>query len=113
MPVWDWPLTFAAWFLMTDETSGAAGKPSAWKRDVQEIKRLLVGARGMETNGNFNEPAGSGDLFPPLTKHCLSLERDVPARRIDSLRQETQAALWRGCRFVRCRQLDGFAKTQH
>lgn len=46
---------FCGLFLMTDKQA-ALPYASAYKQDEQEIKRLLVEA-GMETSGNFNEPA--------------------------------------------------------
>lgn len=52
---------FCGLFLMTDKQA-ALPYASAYKQDEQEIKRLLVEA-GMETSGNFNEPADHpGDL---------------------------------------------------
>ncbi|HCR5744983.1 TPA: molecular chaperone TorD family protein, partial [Shigella flexneri] len=84
---------------------------SAYKQDEQEIKRLLVEA-GMETSGNFNEPADHLAIYLELLSYLhFSLgEGTVPARRIDSLRQKTLTALrqWLPEFAARCRQYDSF-----
>lgn len=79
---------FCGLFLMTDKQA-ALPYASAYKQDEQEIKRLLVEA-GMETSGNFNEPADHLAIYLELLSHLhFSLgEGTVPARRIDSLRQK-------------------------
>ena len=101
---------FCGLFLMTDKQA-ALPYASAYKQDEQEIKRLLVEA-GMETSGNFNEPADHLAIYLELLSHLhFSLgEGTVPARRIDSLRQKTLTALWQWLpEFVaRCRQYDSF-----
>ncbi len=73
---------------MTDKQA-ALPYASAYKQDEQEIKRLLVEA-GMETSGNFNEPADHLAIYLELLSHLhFSLgEGTVPARRIDNLRQK-------------------------
>ncbi len=75
---------FCGLFLMTDKQA-ALPYASAYKQDEQEIKRLLVEA-GMETSGNFNEPADHLAIYLELLSHLhFSLgEGTVPARRIDS-----------------------------
>ncbi|WP_105457597.1 molecular chaperone TorD, partial [Escherichia coli] len=101
---------FCGLFLMTDKQA-ALPYASAYKQDEQEIKRLLVEA-GMETSGNFNEPADHLAIYLELLSHLhFSLgEGTVPARRIDSLRQKTLTALWQWLPefVVRCRQYDSF-----
>ena len=101
---------FCGLFLMTDKQA-ALPYASAYKQDEQEIKRLLVEA-GMETSGNFNEPADHLAIYLELLSHLhFSLgEGTVPARRIDSLRQKTLTALWQWLpEFVaRCHQHDSF-----
>lgn len=101
---------FCGLFLMTDKQA-ALPYASAYKQDEQEIKRLLVEA-GMETSGNFNEPADHLAIYLELLSHLhFSLgEGTVPARRIDSLRQKTLTALWQWLSefAVRCRQYDSF-----
>ncbi len=67
MPVWNWPLTFCGLFLMTDKQA-ALPYASAYKQDEQEINRLLVEA-GMETSGNFNEPADHLAIYLELLSH--------------------------------------------
>ena len=83
----------------------------AYKQDEQEIKRLLVEA-GMETSGNFNEPADHLAIYLELLSHLhFSLgEGTVPARRIDGLRQKTLTALrqWLPEFVARCHQYDRF-----
>lgn len=93
---------FCGLFLMTDKQA-ALPYASAYKQDEQEIKRLLVEA-GMETSGNFNEPADHLAIYLELLSYLhFSLgEGTVPARRIDSLRQ------WLPEFAARCRQYDSF-----
>lgn len=72
---------------MTDKQA-ALPYASAYKQDEQEIKRLLVEA-GMETSGNFNEPADHLAIYLELLSHLhFRWEGTVPARRIDGLRQK-------------------------
>lgn len=101
---------FCGLFLMTDKQA-ALPYASAYKQDEQEIKRLLVEA-GMETSGNFNEPADHLAIYLELLSHLhFSLgEGTVPARRIDGLRQKTLTALreWLPEFAARCRQYDRF-----
>ncbi|ANK06518.1 torD [Escherichia coli O25b:H4] len=101
---------FCGLFLMTDKQA-ALPYASAYKQDEQEIKRLLVEA-GMETSGNFNEPADHLAIYLDLLSHLhFSLgEGTVPARRIDGLRQKTLTALreWLPEFAARCRQYDSF-----
>ncbi|MGA6729503.1 molecular chaperone TorD, partial [Escherichia coli] len=101
---------FCGLFLMTDKQA-ALPYASAYKQDEQEIKRLLVEA-GMETSGNFNEPADHLAIYLELLSHLhFSLgEGTVPARRIDSLRQKTLTALWQWLPefAARCHQYDSF-----
>ncbi len=52
---------------MTDKQA-ALPYASAYKQDEQEIKRLLVEA-GMETSGNFNEPADHLAIYLELLSH--------------------------------------------
>lgn len=58
---------FCGLFLMTDKQA-ALPYASAYKQDEQEIKRLLVEA-GMETSGNFNEPADHLAIYLELLSH--------------------------------------------
>lgn len=101
---------FCGLFLMTDKQA-ALSYASAYKQDEQEIKRLLVEA-GMETSGNFNEPADHLAIYLELLSYLhFSLgEGTVPARRIDSLRQKILTALrqWLPEFAARCRQYDSF-----
>ncbi|EFY9843516.1 molecular chaperone TorD, partial [Shigella flexneri] len=71
---------FCGLFLMTDKQA-ALPYASAYKQDEQEIKRLLVEA-GMETSGNFNEPADHLAIYLELLSYLhFSLgEGTVPAR---------------------------------
>ena len=93
------------------EKQAARPEEPAYKQDEQEIKRLLVEA-GMETSGNFNEPADHLAIYLELLSHLhFSLgEGTVPARRIDGLRQKTLTALreWLPEFAARCRQYDRF-----
>ncbi len=60
---------------MTDKQA-ALPYASAYKQDEQEIKRLLVEA-GMETSGNFNEPADHLAIYLELLSHLhFRWERD-------------------------------------
>lgn len=100
---------FCGLFLMTDKQA-ALPYASAYKQDEQEIKRLLVEA-GMETSGNFNEPADHLAIYLELLSHLhFRWEGTVPARRIDGLRQKTLTALreWLPEFAARCRQYDSF-----
>ncbi|STJ17892.1 chaperone protein TorD [Escherichia coli] len=54
---------------MTDKQA-ALPYASAYKQDEQEIKRLLVEA-GMETSGNFNEPADHLAIYLELLIICI------------------------------------------
>ncbi len=66
---------FCGLFLMTDKQA-ALPYASAYKQDEQEIKRLLVEA-GMETSGNFNEPADHLAIHLELLSHLhFRWERD-------------------------------------
>ncbi len=67
MPVWNCTADFCGLFLMTDKQA-ALPYASAYKQDEQEIKRLLVEA-GMETSGNFNEPADHLAIYLDLLSH--------------------------------------------
>ncbi|TGB65870.1 molecular chaperone TorD [Escherichia sp. E4736] len=101
---------FCSLFLMTDKQA-ALPYASAYKQDEQEIKRLLVEA-GMETSGNFNEPADHLAIFLELLSylHFARGEGIVPAQEVDNLRQKTLTALrqWLPEFAVRCHQYDSF-----
>ncbi|EMM4083481.1 molecular chaperone TorD [Shigella flexneri] len=101
---------FCGLFLMTNQQA-ALPYASIYQQAPQVIKGLLVEA-GMETSGNFNEPADHLAIYLELLSHLyFSLgEETIPARRIDSLRQETLTALrqWLPEFAARCHQYDSF-----
>lgn len=100
---------FCGLFLMTDKQA-ALPYASAYKQDEQEIKRLLVEA-GMETSGNFNEPADHLAIYLELLSHLhFSLGGDRSCAKNRQFAAKTLTALWQWLpEFVaRCRQYDSF-----
>lgn len=106
---------FCGLFLMTDKQA-ALPYASAYKQDEQEIKRLLVEA-GMETSGNFNEPADHLAIYLELLSHLHFRWERGPFLREESTvcGKKTLTALWQWLpEFVaRCRQYDSFGFTRH
>ncbi|TGB95007.1 molecular chaperone TorD [Escherichia sp. E2748] len=101
---------FCGLFLMTDKQA-ALPYASAYQQDPQVIKGLLAEA-GMDTSGNFNEPADHLAIFLELLSylHFARGEGIVPAQEVDNLRQKTLTALrqWLPEFAVRCHQYDSF-----
>ncbi len=86
---------FCGLFLMTDNQA-ALPYASAYKQDEQEIKRLLVEA-GMETSGNFNEPADHLAIYLELLSH---LHFSLGRMRRERLIRPTGTVLFVG--LIRC-----------
>lgn len=96
---------FCGLFLMTDKQA-ALPYASAYKQDEQEIKRLLVEA-GMETSGNFNEPADHLAIDPRGRRCAAPRVRAAPERcsgyacgRVH--RRCARRNRWRGPRLPSC-----------
>lgn len=105
---------FCGLFLMTDKQA-ALPYASAYKQDEQEIKRLLVEA-GMETSGNFNEPADHLAIYLDLLSHLhFRWERDRSCAKNRRFAAKTLTALreWLPEFAARCRQYDSFGFTRH
>ncbi|MGU0044357.1 molecular chaperone TorD family protein [Escherichia coli] len=94
---------------MTDKQA-ALPYASAYKQDEQEIKRLLVEA-GMETSGNFNEPADYLAIISNCSAICIfRWERDRSCAKNRQFAAKNMTALWQWLPefVVRCRQYDSF-----